>query len=155
VTGFAVYREITTRWHDNDEYGHVNNVEYLSFFDTAVNSWLIEATGVDIRRLPAIGVVAEVSCRYLREIRFPDTVAVGIGLERLGRRSVVYRLGLFRADELRQDTAAAPVATGRFAHVYVDRDERRPVAVPDCVRTAVTGTLAPADAGSLSPPGVT
>ncbi|MCI2419927.1 acyl-CoA thioesterase [Saccharopolyspora sp. K220] len=137
MTEFTVYREIGTRWHDNDEYGHVNNVEYLSFFDTAVNGWLLEVTETDIRKLRAIGVVAEVSCRYLREVHFPDLLAVGIGLERLGRRSVVYRLGLFLSAELRSARAPAPVATGRFAHVYVDRDTRRPVEVPEKIVTAV------------------
>jgi acyl-CoA thioester hydrolase len=137
MTEFAVYRKIGTRWHDNDEYGHVNNVEYLSFFDTAVNGWLLDATGVDTRTLSAIGVVAEVSCRYLREVRFPDVLAVGIGLERLGARSVVYRLGLFLAAELRSSLAPKPAANGRFAHVYVDRDTRRPVAVPEPIATAV------------------
>jgi len=89
---FLVHRLLPTRWSDEDVYGHVNNVIHYLMFDTAVNGWLIEATGVDIRGLPAIGLVVETSCRYFAELRFPDVVTAGIGLERLGDTSVVYRL---------------------------------------------------------------
>lgn len=119
-----------TRWADEDAYGHVNNAVHYAMFDTAVNGWLIEIIG-DVRALPALGVVAETSCRYLGELRFPEVVAVGLALERLGGRSVVYRLALFDERE------PAPVAVGRFVHVYVDRDDRRPAAVPDAVRRAL------------------
>jgi acyl-CoA thioester hydrolase len=129
---FRVLRTITTRWHDNDHYGHVNNVVYYAYFDTAVNGYLIEASGTDIRSLPAIGIVAETSCRYLREISFPDTVHAGLALERLGNSSVVYRIGLFRNEE------AAPAALGRFVHVYVDAESRRPVPIPPEIRAALT-----------------
>ncbi len=129
---FALVRSIPTRWMDNDHYGHVNNVAYYSYFDTAVNGWLIEATGTDIRRLPAIGIVAETSCRFLKELSFPDTVEAGIALERLGRSSVVYRIGLFREGE---DEA---VAHGRFVHVYVDAASREVVPVPDVIREVVS-----------------
>ncbi|WP_187369720.1 acyl-CoA thioesterase [Fodinicola acaciae] len=125
----TVIREIATRWIDNDVYGHVNNTVYFSYFDTAVNGWLIEATGVDIRQLPAIGIVAEVSCRYLKEIRFPDILQVAIDIERLGNSSIVYDLKIHRQDEL--------AATGRFVHVYVDSQTRRPVPIPDIVREVV------------------
>jgi acyl-CoA thioester hydrolase len=128
---FRVLRTITTRWMDNDHYGHVNNVVYYSYFDTAVNGYLIEASGTDIRDLPAIGIVAETSCRFLRELSFPDTVHAGLALEKLGNSSVVYRIGLFRNDE------AAPAAIGRFVHVYVDSKTRRPVPVPEQIRTAL------------------
>jgi hypothetical protein len=84
-----------TRWSDNDVYGHVNNVVYYSLFDTMVNGWLIDTCGTDIRDLPAIGVVAETSCRFLRSTSFPEVLHVGLGLERRGRSSVVYRLAVF------------------------------------------------------------
>jgi acyl-CoA thioester hydrolase len=129
---FRVLRAITTRWHDNDHYGHVNNVVYYAYFDTAVNGFLIEASGTDIRGLPAIGIVAETSCRFLRELSFPDTVHAGLALEKLGNSSVIYRIGLFRNDE------AEPAALGRFVHVYVDAATRRPVPVPAPIRAALT-----------------
>jgi acyl-CoA thioester hydrolase len=138
---FPVLRTITTRWMDNDHYGHVNNVVYYSYFDTAVNGYLIEASGTDVRDLPAIGIVAETSCRFLRELSFPDTVHAGLALERLGNSSVVYRIGLFRNDE------TAPAAIGRFVHVYVDSTTRRPVPVPAQVRAALTA-LADGRAGT-------
>jgi acyl-CoA thioester hydrolase len=129
---FRVLRSITTRWHDNDHYGHVNNVVYYAFFDTAVNGFLIEASGTDIRNLPAIGIVAETSCRFLRELSFPDTVHAGLALERLGTTSVIYRIGLFRNEE------TEPAAIGRFVHVYVSPTTRRPVPVPAPIRAALT-----------------
>jgi acyl-CoA thioester hydrolase len=129
---FRVLRSITTRWHDNDHYGHVNNVVYYAFFDTAVNGFLIEASGTDIRNLPEIGIVAETSCRFLRELSFPDTVHAGLALERLGTTSVIYRIGLFRNEE------TEPAAIGRFVHVYVDAETRRPVPVPAPIRAALT-----------------
>jgi acyl-CoA thioester hydrolase len=129
---FPVLRAITTRWHDNDHYGHVNNVVYYAFFDTAVNGYLIEASGTDIRDLPAIGIVAETSCRFMQELSFPDTVYAGLALEKLGNSSVIYRIGLFRNQD------AEPAAIGRFVHVYVDSKTRRPVSVPPQIRAALT-----------------
>ncbi|MCW2594345.1 MAG: acyl-CoA thioester hydrolase [Pseudonocardiales bacterium] len=128
---FPVLRELPTRWSDDDTYGHVNNVVHYLMFDTAVNGWLIEASGTDIRRLPAIGLVVETSCRYFAELRFPEVVTAGVALEKLGRTSVVYRLALFGAG------SDAPAAVGRFVHVYVDRDDRRPTLVPPEIRTAL------------------
>ncbi len=87
---FAVLRELPTRWSDVDIYGHVNNTIHYLLMDTAVNGWLIETTGVDIRALPSIGVVVETSCRYFAELHFPQTVSVGLGVEKLGTSSVVY-----------------------------------------------------------------
>lgn len=130
-TDFAVLRTLPTRWSDDDTYGHVNNVVHYLMFDTAVNGWLMEASGTDIRRLPAIGLVVETSCKYFAELRFPETVTAGIGLERLGTSSVVYQLALFGED------ADGPAAVGRFVHVYVDRDERRPTPVPPEIRRAL------------------
>ena len=128
---FPVLRGLPTRWSDDDVYGHVNNVVHYLMFDTAVNGWLIEASGTDIRRLPAIGVVAETQCRYLAELRFPETVTCGLALGRLGRTSVAYRLALFG------EHRAEPAAVGRFVHVYVDPATRRPVPVPDEIRDAL------------------
>ena len=130
---FPVLRRITTRWMDNDQYGHVNNVVYYSYFDTVVNGWLIEASGCDVRTLPALGIVAETSCQFLRELSFPDDVHAGLALEKLGRSSVVYRIALFRNED------DEPAALGRFVHVYVDRELRRPVPVPPVVRGALQG----------------
>jgi acyl-CoA thioester hydrolase len=127
---FPVLRSLQTRWSDEDTYGHVNNVVHYELFDTAVNGWLMAASGVDIRTLPAIGLVVETSCRYYAELRFPETVTAGIALENLGTSSVVYQVALF-------GTAESPVATGRFVHVYVSRDERRPVPVPPEIRKAL------------------
>ena len=129
-TDFAVLRPIPTRWADVDIYGHVNNVVHYAMFDTAVNGWLIEATGTDLRHGPAVGLVVETGCRYFAELDFPGEVTAGIGLMRLGNSSVSYRLALFGAEE-------SPAAAGHFVHVYVDRSTRRPVSVPDPVRQAV------------------
>ena len=132
---YRVFRPMPTRWMDNDVYGHVNNVVYYSYFDTAVNGYLIDATGTDIRALPAIGVVAETSCRYFESVSFPDVLEVGIAVERLGRSSIVYQLGIFAP--ARPQAAAA----GRFVHVYVDSAQRGTVPVPDAIRAAVTPLL--------------
>ena len=128
---FTVLRPIATRWMDNDHYGHVNNVAYYSFFDTAVNGFLLDVTGTDIRNLPAIGIVAESSCRFFSSVTFPDVIHAGLAVERLGARSVVYAIGLFRNLD---DEACA---VGHFVHVYVDRDTRRPVEIPDVIRAVV------------------
>ena len=122
---------IPTRWMDNDSYGHVNNVTYYSYFDTAVNGFLIEATCIDIRELPAIGIVAESSCQFFSAASFPDTIHAGLAVERLGRSSVVYEIALFRNDD------ETPCALGRFVHVYVDRLTRRPVGIPEAIRNVV------------------
>lgn len=128
---FTVLWPITTRWADNDVYGHINNVVHYSWFDTAVNGWLMRATGADIREFPEIGLVVETNCRYLAELGFPDDVEVGVGLERVGNSSVVYRLAVFG------NGAAEPASLGRFVHVYVDRETRRPARVPERIRTAL------------------
>ena len=130
----ARYR-ITTRWEDEDVYGHVNNVVYYSFFDTAVNGWLMGATGTDIRRLDAYGIVAETSCRFLRELRFPGDVLAGLRVERLGTSSVVYEIALFQEDE------TAPAAVGRFVHVYVTGPDRAVTPVPGVLRDVLAPLL--------------
>lgn len=129
-----------TRWDDNDHYGHVNNVTYYSYFDTAVNGWLMQTTGVDIRNLPAIGVVAETSCRYHRELSFPDALQVGLSVEKLGTRSIVYALALFREAP---DDQLELAATGRFVHVYVDAATRKPVAIPTEIESAARTLVIP------------
>ena len=135
---FSVLRTVPTRWADEDVYGHVNNAVHYQLFDTAVNGWLIDSVG-DVRALPALGVVAETACTYVGELHFPESITVGLACERLGNSSVVYFLVLFgERDE-------SPVAIGRFVHVYVDRDNRRPVPVPAEVRAAVE-TLGPVPA---------
>ncbi len=135
---FAVLRTVPTRWADEDVYGHVNNAVHYQLFDTAVNGWLIEAAG-NVRDLPALGVVAETGCRYVGELHFPESITVGIACERLGERSVTYYLVLFGERE------ASPVAIGKFVHVYVDRETRRPVPIPESIRAAVM-TLRPVPA---------
>lgn len=137
-TDYPVLWPVPTRWADNDHYGHVNNVTYYSYFDTAVNSWLMSATNTDIRELPAIGVVAETSCTYLSELSFPDELLVGIAIERLGTRSIVYSLAIFRDGE----AGPTPAATGRFVHVYVDAAARTPVPIPDVIRAAAESVSA-------------
>jgi acyl-CoA thioesterase FadM len=111
---YVVWRVATTRWADDDAYGHLNNARYYELFDTAVNAHLFAATGLNVRELPTIGVVAETSCRYFRELGFPAPIDMGLVVEKVGTSSVVYRIGLFQGDS---DQAAAE---GRFVHVYVD-----------------------------------
>lgn len=138
---YVVWRQATTRWADDDVYGHMNNARYFELIDTAVNVHLAEATGTDIRKLPAVGVVAEVSCRYFREVGYPDPIDLGLAVERIGTSSVVYRIGIFQGPG---DEAAAE---GRFVHVYVDNTDpehpggRPSTPIPDVVRDAVTPLL--------------
>lgn len=138
---YVAWRQLTTRWADDDVYGHMNNAVYYEMFDTAVNAHLIESTGLEIRRLPAVGVVAETSCRYFREIGFPAPVDAGLAVERVGRSSVIYRIGLFQGEG---DEAAAE---GRFVHVYVDNTTGpgdRPVRpLPDRIRAVAEALLRP------------
>ncbi|MCH8684404.1 acyl-CoA thioesterase [Pedomonas mirosovicensis] len=126
--GFPRFQSITTRWMDNDIYGHVNNVVYYSFFDTAVNAALIEAGVLDIHAGPVIGLVVESQCRYHRPLAFPEPVTAGLRVGRLGNSSVRYEIALFGGQE---DEAAA---LGHFVHVYVDRQTRRPVPLPAGMR---------------------
>ncbi|MFA6298663.1 MAG: thioesterase family protein [Nocardioides sp.] len=139
-TEYVAWRTVTTRWRDDDAYGHLNNATYYELFDTAVNAHLYEATGLDVRSLPQIGVVAETSCCYFRELGFPAPIEMGMVVDKVGTSSVVYRIGLFQGDS---DEAAAE---GRFVHVYVDNtDPARPVTpMPDSVRAVVEPLLRPA-----------
>ncbi|WP_236792144.1 thioesterase family protein [Amycolatopsis sp. GM8] len=133
---FPILYPTPTRWADNDVYGHLNNVVYYSLFDSAVNGWLIKATGTDTRLLPAIGVVVESSCRFLAQISFPDQVHIGIRLAHRGNSSVVYQVAAFVQDET-GEIESGPRALGRFVHVYVDAVTRRPTAIPDVVSDAL------------------
>ena len=128
---FAHRLEVPTRWKDNDVYGHVNNVEYYSWFDTTINHWLITEGGLDIHGGDHIGLCVESHCAFHAAVAFPETVEVALRVGKLGRSSVRYELGIFRADE------EAPAATGWFVHVFVDRVTRRPSALPEGVRAAL------------------
>ncbi|HXE97079.1 MAG TPA: thioesterase family protein [Dongiaceae bacterium] len=121
--------EITTRWMDNDTYGHVNNVIYYSWFDTAVNQFLIANGALDIEQSPVIGLVIETQCNYFAPVAFPDRITIGIRVAKLGNSSIRYEVGVFREDE--EEVAAQ----GHFVHVYVSRETRRPTAIPDNMRT--------------------
>ncbi|NWG73309.1 MAG: acyl-CoA thioesterase [Rubrivivax sp.] len=128
---YALFRPITTRWMDNDVYGHVNNVVYYSFFDTAVNAYLIDAGALDLERGDVIGLVVETKCSYFAPLAFPQAVDAGLRVAHLGRSSVRYEVGLFGAGE------ATTAAAGHFVHVYVDRATRRPVALPPALVAAL------------------
>ncbi|MEN3229949.1 thioesterase family protein [Methylorubrum rhodesianum] len=130
---------LTTRWGDNDVYGHVNNVVYYAFFDTAVNGILVEAGALDIARSPVIGLVVETGCHYFAPVSFPDRITAGVRVARLGRTSVRYEIAIFRDDE------AEAAAQGHFVHVTVDRETRRPAPLPERLR-AVLAELAPGGA---------
>lgn len=119
---------IATRWMDNDVYGHVNNVQYYSYFDTAVNRYLIDSGWLEIATAPVIGLVVETRCTYHRSVAFPDLLEVGLKVERLGNSSVRYGLAIFRQGE------EQAVAEGHFVHVYVERESSRPVALPAGLR---------------------
>jgi acyl-CoA thioester hydrolase len=122
--GYRAFRPITTRWMDNDAYGHVNNVVYYSWFDTVVNAHLIEQGVLDIEQGQTIGLVIETQCNYFAPVAFPQAVEAGLRVARIGQSSVRYEVGLFLAGE------ALTVAKGHFVHVYVDRATRRPAALP-------------------------
>ena len=128
---YAHVREIPTRWNDNDVYGHVNNIEYYSYFDTVINAWLIGEGGLDIHAGPVIALCAESHCQFHAELSFPDTVHAALRVGHLGRSSVRYEIGLFRAE------SGTPAATGWFVHVFVDRRSRRAVEMPAPLRAAL------------------
>jgi acyl-CoA thioester hydrolase len=125
---FRAWRSIGTRWMDNDIYGHVNNVVYYSWFDTAVNGWLIDQGVLDIHAGPVIGLVVETQCHYFAPLAFPQTIEAGLKVAHLGRSSVRYEVGLFAQG------APLSAAAGHFVHVYVDRHTRRPVALPETLK---------------------
>jgi acyl-CoA thioester hydrolase len=134
-SAYRVFRPIGTRWSDNDVYGHVNNVVYYSWFDTAVNGWLIEQGALDIHAGQTIGLVIETQCNYFAPLAFPESVEAGLRVARIGASSVRYEVGLFAQ---RAPTCAA---RGHFIHVYVDRLTRRPVPLPAILKTTLETLL--------------
>ena len=128
---YRSFLAIPTRWMDNDAYGHVNNVTYYSYFDTVVNEHLIRAGGLDLRKGEAMGIVVETACRFHKPLSFPEVIDAGLRVAHLGHSSVAYEIALFRDGD--NDAAA----TGRFVHVWVDRECRRPIALPDRIRAAL------------------
>jgi acyl-CoA thioester hydrolase len=135
---FPVLWPVLTRWADNDMFGHLNNAVYYQLFDTAINGWINTNVAIDPVTMAAQGIVAESGCRYFSELHFPERLVVGLAITRLGRSSVTYRLGIFRAAE----GSAAPeeaeeqkiAALGHWVHVYIDRTGRRPVPIPEAIR---------------------
>jgi acyl-CoA thioester hydrolase len=130
---FRHFLSIPTRWMDNDQYGHVNNVVYYAYFDTVVNQFLISRGVLDVEHGATIGLVVETGCRFFRPVSFPDTLQAGLRVEHLGTSSVRYAIGIFTEDA---DEAAAQ---GHFVHVYVDRATRRPVPLPEDLRAVLAG----------------
>jgi acyl-CoA thioester hydrolase len=130
-SSYRLFRPIATRWSDNDVYGHINNVVYYSYFDTAVNSYLIEAGAIDIHEGAVIGLVVQTQCDYFAPLAFPLPLEAGLRVSHKGSSSVRYEIGLFAAGH--ELTAAA----GHFVHVYVDREARRPVPLPTSLKSAL------------------
>jgi acyl-CoA thioester hydrolase len=125
------FLSINTRWSDNDMYGHVNNVVYYSYFDTVVNAYLIREGALDLEAGKTIGLVVETHCSYFASLAFPDRIDAGLRVTRLGSTSVRYEVGIF------SEGSAQPAAQGHFVHVYVDRNTRRPVPLPDTLVAAL------------------
>jgi acyl-CoA thioester hydrolase len=140
ATDYRAWRTLTTRWMDNDVYGHMNNVVHYSLFDSAVNGWLLDQRVLDFANGEEIGLVVETGCRYFSELAFPDVIKAGLRVARIGGSSVRYEVGLFRNDN---DVAAAE---GHFVHVYVDRTTRRPRRIPDPFRNTLATILVPSQA---------
>jgi len=139
---FPVLWPVLTRWADNDMFGHLNNAVYYQLFDTAINGWIQTHVELDPVATAVQGIVAESGCRYFSELHFPERLAVGVAVTRLGRSSVTYRLGVFRAaGELGAEEDAAEqqlAALGHWVHVYIDRTNRRPVPIPDAIRSLLS-----------------
>ena len=129
---YRAFRTISTRWMDNDAYGHVNNVVYYSWFDTAVNAHLIDAGVLDIQHGQTIGFVVETRCNYFAPVQFPQTIEAGLRVAHMGASSVRYEVGIFV-----QGGSDLTVARGHFIHVYVDRESRRPVALPAALKSVL------------------
>ncbi len=130
-TEYRHFTPIATRWNDNDVYGHVNNVQYYSYFDTVINAYLIESGSLDFIAGSLLGVCAESHCKFSSELSFPETVEAGLRVEHLGRTSVRYGIGLFRAGQ------AQAAAEGWFVHIFVDRSTRRPAPLTPALRQAL------------------
>ncbi|PMS37885.1 acyl-CoA thioester hydrolase [Trinickia symbiotica] len=130
-SAYRHFLPITTRWMDNDVYGHVNNVVYYSYFDTVVNEYLIRTGVLDVEQGATIGLVVETQCNYFAPLVFPERIEAGLRVARLGTSSVRYEIGLFK------EGADEAAAQGHFVHVYVDRATRRPAALPEALRAAL------------------
>lgn len=128
---YRYFLPITTRWMDNDVYGHINNVTYYSYFDTVANHYLIHEGGLDIHTSPVIGLVVESRCSYRAPLAYPDRLRAGLRVDKLGNRSVTYGIGIFKEGE------AQAAAHGYFVHVFVDRESRKAVAIPERLREAL------------------
>lgn len=137
LAGYKHTQRITTRWMDNDAYGHVNNVVYHSYFDTVVNTYLIERGVLDLANGPVIGYVVENGCQYFAPLTYPETVTAALRVTRIGRSSVRYEIGIF------SEGSTEPAAQGHFVHVYVDRATRRPVELPGALRAALEPLVVP------------
>jgi acyl-CoA thioester hydrolase len=137
---FPVLWPVLTRWADNDMFGHLNNAVYYQLFDTAINGWInTNVPAVDPVTVAAQGIVAESGCRYFAELHFPQRLVVGLAVTRLGRSSVTYRLGVFRvAEEAASEEEQKIAALGHWVHVYIDRASRRPVPIPDAIRSLLS-----------------
>jgi acyl-CoA thioester hydrolase len=134
---FKHFAAISTRWMDNDAYGHVNNVVYYSWFDTVVNEYLIANGALNIEKSPVIGLVIETQCNYFAPVAFPDRIDAGVRVTKLGNSSVRYEVGIFRNGEERAS------AQGHFVHVYVDRITREPTPLPDAMRQLLQTIVIP------------
>ena len=132
---YRYYLDLPTRWMDNDLYGHVNNVVYYSYIDTVVNRYLVDEGGLDIHNGAEVGVVVDSQCSYFAPAAYPDELVGGLRVARLGRSSVVYEVAIFKRDETQA------IASGRFVHVFVDRQQMQPRSIPDAIRTALARLL--------------
>ncbi|MFQ3190132.1 MAG: acyl-CoA thioester hydrolase [Paraglaciecola sp.] len=128
---YLYFEEITTRWMDNDAYGHVNNVTYYSYFDTVTNSYLMSVGGLDIEHDPVIGFIVNSGCNYKIPIAFPDVLDVGLRVEHIGNSSVQYGLAIFKRGQ------AQAAAFGHLVHVFVDRETNKPQPIPEKIRKAL------------------
>ncbi|PRC44959.1 thioesterase, partial [Mycobacterium sp. ITM-2017-0098] len=131
MNGYRYFLPITTRWMDNDAYGHVNNVTYYSYFDTVANHFLIREGGLDIHTSPVIALVVESKCSYRAPVAYPDELRAGLRVDKLGNRSVTYGVAIFTSGD------DEPVAHGHFVHVFVDRERRNAVPIPERIRDAL------------------
>lgn len=133
---YKSFHPITTRWHDNDIYGHVNNVVYYSYFDSAANAYLINEGGLDIHGGSTIAYVVSSNCNYHSAIAYPETIEVGLRVDKLGNSSVTYGIAIFRQGEVNC------VANGQFVHVFVDRETGKPSPIPEQIRVALNAIVA-------------
>lgn len=132
---YRYFNDITTRWMDNDIYGHVNNVVYYSYFDSVANKYLIEEGGLDIKNSQVVGFVVASNCQYTSPIAYPQAIEAGLRVNRLGNSSVEYGIGIF------QQGSSVVSAMGTFTHVFVDRSTDKPVAIPASIRSALEAVL--------------